>query len=180
MGPAAPRRAPQRRTQKCARSCRARRPQRGRRVIRPLRTQAAASGARHRRASAGPLPPRSRRVARRSDGCLAESAGQPARSEAEASSLSPHAPARKLGRVFSGRVVSALPTLARPLGLGVQSLVGVTLRCSRLTWSLAGSADRLVKGAVAFGLDLETAGETDDRSQYALHWISPYESDVWK
>jgi hypothetical protein len=62
----------------------------------------------------------------------------------------------------------------------VQSLVGVTLRCSRLTWSLAGSADRLVKGPVAFGLDLETAGERDDRSQYALHWISPDESDVWE
>jgi hypothetical protein len=56
----------------------------------------------------------------------------------------------------------------------------VTLRCSRVTWSLAGSADRLVKGAVAFGLDLETAGKRDDRSRFALHWISPYESDVWE
>jgi hypothetical protein len=72
------------------------------------------------------------------------------------------------------RVVSAL----RPLGLGLQSLVGASLRCSRVAWSLAGSADRLVKGAVAFGLDLETAGESDDRSRVALHWISPYESDV--
>jgi hypothetical protein len=73
-----------------------------------------------------------------------------------------------------------LPTLARPLGLGLQSLVGVTLRCSCVAWSLVGSADRLVKGAVAFRVDLETAGERDDRSQYALHWISPYESDVWE
>jgi hypothetical protein len=73
-----------------------------------------------------------------------------------------------------------LPTLARPLGLGLQSLVGVSLRCSRVAWSLAAPADRLMKGAVAFGLDLEAAGARDDRSRYALHWISPYESEVWE
>jgi hypothetical protein len=73
-----------------------------------------------------------------------------------------------------------LPALARPLGFGLQSLVGVTLRCSRVACSLAGSPDSLVKGAVALGFDLETAGESDDRSRFALHWISSYESDAWE
>jgi hypothetical protein len=65
---------------------------------------------------------------------------------------------------------------ARSLRFGPQALGGATLRCSRLAWSLAGSADRLVKGAIAFAADVE---KSDDRPQYSFHWISPYESDVW-
>jgi hypothetical protein len=120
-------------------------------------------------------------VAHRSDDCLTQPARRPARREAETSSLRAHAPAREVGRISPEGVVSELSVLARPLGLGLQAL-GTTLRCGRLAWSLAGTADRLAKGAIALGIglvDLENVGENDDRPRCALHWVSSHESDLW-
>jgi hypothetical protein len=88
-------------------------------------------------------------------------------------------PGQDTGRIAFGGLIPELPVFARPLGVGLQALSGVTLHCSRLAWSLAGSADRLVKTAIACGADVENAGEGDDRPRYSLHWISPYESDGW-
>lgn len=69
--------------------------------------------------------------------------------------------------------------LVRPLEFGLQALGGAASRYRRLAWGLAVSAERLLETAVAFAADVESAERSDDRPRYSLHWISPYESDVW-
>jgi hypothetical protein len=88
-------------------------------------------------------------------------------------------PGQDVDRTACVGVISELSVLARPLGFGLQALCGVTLRGGHLAWSLAGSADRLLKTANVFAADVASTGQGDHRPPYVLHWISPYESDVW-
>lgn len=114
-------------------------------------------------------------MARRSDGCLTEPERKPALKEGQQTSPGATVADQDPGCVAPEGVIPELSVLARPIGFGLQSLGGATLRCSRLAWSLAGSANSLLKTAIAFAAD----GESDDRPQYSLHWLSPYESDMW-
>jgi hypothetical protein len=118
-------------------------------------------------------------VARRSDVCLTEPEHQPVRKEGQRTSLGAHVPDQDTRCIAPEGVISELSVLVRPLEFGLQALGGAASRYSRLAWSLAGSAERLLKTVVAFGDDMESAERSDDRPRCSVHCISPYESDVW-
>jgi hypothetical protein len=44
---------------------------------------------------------------------------------------------------------------------------------------IVGSADRLVRPVVAFTGESPQVDGGDERLGYSLHWIFPYENDVW-
>jgi hypothetical protein len=132
-------------------------------VIRPLRAELVEPAERRRRAGAG-APPRGQRVARRTEGC-------PSR---------PSGPASRGAKPRAGAPSSELSALAQAIHAGLRSAEELTVGCDRFARLLLGSAESLLKRAVALGADTTHVKQRGERPvEYALHWPSAYESDVW-